>query len=129
MPPREFYEEFVSEVQENYTGAWTLLAGDEVKPVGTILAFFSHPEPALSPFMIIGDIIWYPWATPRNKVEAALNFFNEMRRNTAMVEYANKETKAFFEVMAKHGVMRRIGTSHNVYPGEPTTIFETRAWH
>ena len=76
--------------------------------------------------MIIGDMLWMPWASKRNKIEAAVHFFNTIRADIPMVEYANLEAKPFFEMIAKHGIMRRVGTSHNVYPGEPTAIFETK---
>lgn len=130
MTPEAFYAAFVDEVMTNYTGgAWTLSA--ETKrgflPVGIVLAFFSHPNPRLAPFMIVGDMIWMPWASPRNRIESAVGFFNAIRRDVPMVEYANDEAKPFFEMIAKHGIMRRVGTTFSVYPGQATAVFETRA--
>ena len=77
--------------------------------------------------MIIGDMLWFPWASPRNKIESAVYFFNRIRHEIQMVEYANEDAKPFFEMIAKHGVVRRVGTSYNVYPGTATAVFETRA--
>lgn len=129
LGPDEFYLAFVDEVKANYAGGWTLSA--ETKkgflPVGIVLGFYSHPNPALSPFMIIGDMVWFPWASDRNKIEAAVGFFNAIRKEIPMVEYADEKAKPFFEMIAKHGVMRRVGTSFNVYPGQQTAVFETRA--
>lgn len=129
MAPEAFYEAFVDEVRTNYAGAWTLSAETArgFMPVGFVLAFFSHPNPRLSPFMIVGDMIWMPWASARNRVEAAVAFFNGIRKDVPMVEYANDEAKPFFEMIAKHGIMRRVGTSFSVYPGQATAVFETRA--
>ena len=78
--------------------------------------------------MIIGDIIWCPWATKRNKIESAINFFNIVRKQIPMMDYSHgEENIRFFEMIAKHGIMRRVGTTFNVVQGEPTAIFETRA--
>lgn len=128
--PQDFTEEFEAEVLTNYAAAWTLFpTKDSEKPVGLVLGFYSHPDPLFAPFMIVGDIIWFPWATRRNKIESSVNFFNEIRKEIQMVEYASKEHKPFFEMIAKHGIIRRVGTMHNVYPGEATSVFETRQWH
>jgi len=130
LTPAQFKEQFEGTVISRYSGAWTLLANGQRgwMPAGFIFAFYSHKEPALSPFMIIGDIIWCPWATKRNKLECAVNFFNATRKEIPMMDYAHGETnQRFFETMAMHGVMRRVGTTFNVVKGEAVAIFETRA--
>lgn len=129
LDPDAFYKAFVDEVSSNYAGAWTLSAETPkgFLPVGIVLGFYSHPNPALSPFMIVGDMIWFPWASSRNKIESAVAFFNAIRKEIPMMEYADEKAKPFFEMIAKHGVMRRVGTSFNVYRGQSTAVFETRA--
>ena len=129
MTAEQFKEAFERVVLTRYHGAWTLFA--ETKrgfiPVGFVFAFYSHAEHALSPFMIIGDIVWCPWASARNKIESAVHFFDRIRNQIPMVGYAHGETdKRFFEMIAKHGVMRRVGTTFNVVHGQPTAVFETR---
>ena len=128
MDPNTFEAEFFGEVSANYHGAWTLFAETSrgFIPVGIVLAFYSHPNPQMAPFMIVGDLIWMPWASERNKVESAVNFFNDARKEMAFVEYAEEKYKAFFEMIARHGVMRRVGTTYNVISGAPVAIFETR---
>ena len=127
--PEQFYEAFVDEVRTNYGSAWTLSAETPkgFVPVGIVLAFNSHPDPRLSPFMIIGDMLWFPWASARNRIEAGVGFFNAIRKDIALVEYADDAAKPFFEMMAQHGIMRRVGTTYNVYPGKAVAVFETRA--
>ena len=127
MGPDEFEAAFGKEVLANYTGVWSLHA-ETVKgfiPVGVVLAFWSHPDPRLAPFMIIGDMLWFPWSSPRNRIEAAVRFAVTVRDEFPMVEFARDEHVPFFEVLMKHGVVRRIGKSWNIYPGEQTTVFET----
>lgn len=129
MTAAEFAQRFEQEIIGNYAGAWTLFA--ETKrgaiPVGLALGFYSHPNPKLAPFMIVGDLIWFPWSTHRNRIESAVNFFHRIRATVPMVEYARGEYKRFFEMICQHGVMRRIGTTHNVYPNEAVAVYETRA--
>lgn len=129
MEAAGFREAFTDEVMENYHAAWTLFApvvGRGTIPVGAVLGFWSHPNPAKAPFMIVGDMLWFPWSSPRNRVEAAVQFFGEVRKGIPMVEYARADARKFFEVICRHGVMNRVGTTMLVYPGEGATIFETR---
>ena len=130
MSAEEFSVAFPATVTTRYHGAWTLFAEAPKRgfvPVGMVMAFYSHAEHALSPFMIIGDIVWFPWASARNKIEAAVNFFSIMRKKIPMMDFAHgDENQRFFEMMAKHGIVRRVGTTLNVVAGKPTAIFETR---
>lgn len=129
MSADEFEVTFQATVTTRYHGAWTLFADTRRgnMPVGMVLAFYSHPEPALSPFMILGDIIWFPWASTRNKIEAAVYFFSVIRSSLSLVGYANGDVnKRFFEMLCQHSVMRRIGTTFVLIKGEPVAVFETR---
>ena len=126
----QFKDAFEGVVLSRYHGAWTMFA-ETIRgfiPVGMVFAFYSHTEHHLSPFMIVGDIVWMPWATPRNKIESAVNFFNIIRGDIPMVDYAYGETnKRFFEAVMRHGIVRRVGTTYNIVRGEPVAIFETIA--
>ena len=126
--PTAFAEAFQVEVSTLYHGAWTMFAENKKGfiPVGFVLGFWSHPTARFSPFMIVGDILWCPWASARNRIESAVNFFNRIRSDIAMVEYASEQNKRFFEMICQHGIMRRVGTTFNVYKDEPTAVFETR---
>lgn len=129
MSAGDFREAFEAEIFEHYDGCWTLFAHTASRglaPVGLILGFWSHRDPMKAPFMIIGDMVWFPWSSARNRVESAVNFFHRMRNEIPMVEYARTKDRGFFEVMMRHAVMRHIGTSWNVYQGEPAHIYETR---
>lgn len=129
MSAEEFNATFQGTVAARYHGAWTLFADTKrgFLPVGMVFAFYSHADITLSPFMIIGDIVWFPWASGRNKVESAVNFFHNIRSTVPMMDYAYGDTnRRFFEMICSHGVMRRVGTTFNVVKGEPCAVFETR---
>ena len=129
MAPETFQAEFEAQLDVVYHAAWTLFAetGNGYLPSGLVLGFWSHPDPNYGRFMNIGDMIWFPWASDRNKIEMAVRFFNDIRKEVPMVEYAKMDDKRFFETIAKHGIMRRVGTMHNIYDGAPAAVFETRA--
>ena len=55
-----------------------------------------------------------------------MNFFNEVRNHTPMIDHALEKDKKFFEILCRHGVMRRVGTSYNIYPDKPAATYETR---
>ena len=127
LTAEQFNETFQELVVTRYHSAWTLFAetGRGFLPVGMVFAFLSHAE--LSPFMIVGDMVWFPWASPRNKIESAVNFFEIIRHSIPMMEYAQNDTnKRFFEMLCQHSVMRRVGTTFNVTKGEAVAVYETR---
>lgn len=130
MDAKTFKTVFEATVTTRYHGAWTLFAQTPehgFRPVGMVFAFYSHAEHALSPFMIIGDIAWFPWASRRNRVEAAVNFLSIVRKSIPLMDYAHGQAnRRFWDVMCAHAVMRRVGTTWNVIKGEPTAIYETR---
>lgn len=116
------------EVTTKYHAAWTLFAETKrgLSPIGLILGFYPHPDQAFSAYMLVGGIVWFPWASVRNKIESAVNFFNRIRNEIPMMGFAEMDHKKMYEVICRHGIMRRIGTSMNVFPGKQVSMFETR---
>ena len=88
-------------------------------PVGSVFGV------VVGPFTWIGDTFWYPWATTRNRIEAFVGFINYERRNTNLVGYAGAEDKDFFVYVARHGVIRRVGT---LEADEPMALYQSKAW-
>lgn len=128
MTAEEFKVAFEVHITTYYHGAWTMLADTNrgYMPTGLVVGFWSHPDSTIAPFMNVGAMIWFPWASARNRIEGAVHFFNVIRKDIRMVEYARLKDKKFFEMIARHGVMRRVGTSHVAYLNEPAAVFETR---
>lgn len=128
MTVEEFKAAFMDAVTRRYHGAWTLFAETRKGfiPVGMVLAFYSHPDHALSPFMIVGDIVWFSWASGRNRIESAVNFFNHIRKEIPMMVYAHDRDRKFLEMLAKHAIMQRVGTTFSVVKNVGIPIYETR---
>lgn len=128
MDSDEFDAQLAEDIVIKYGMAWTLFAEGTrgYMPVGMVVAFAVHNYEDVAAYAIIAHMIWFPWSTPRNRVEAGVNFFSEVRHETPLMEYALPGDEKYFKVMASHGVMRRVGTSYNVYKGGvPAAVFET----
>jgi hypothetical protein len=113
------------EVSARFSEAWTIWAPTKrgFIAVGIVFSAFA---PSL-PYRVIGGIAWFPWASKRNVIEGTVAFFSGARREVPTVAYAIDEHKRVYEVCCMHGVMRRVGTSHVVFPGKSAAVYETRA--
>lgn len=60
---------------------------------------------------------WMQWATPRDKVTAAVTFAERMRRKqTIMLLTGDKTVDRFYEHLGRYGVLRRVGKINQYYP-------------
>ena len=123
LDPDEFKDALTKGVIEHCHAAWTLFGQTKkgVIPVGIVLAAWA-PN---APYLIITGIAWMPWASRRNIIECTVGFFNSARREFQFVGYATEDHKRMYEVCAKHGIMRRVGTSYVAIPGHAAAVFET----
>ncbi len=89
-------------------------------PVGIISGKF------IGPMFFIESAFWFKWASPRNKLETILHLLNRLRREYVVMVQCSFEEKRFFLNIAKHGVIRRVGTVYDVYDDGPAGLFQTR---
>ena len=122
----DFTERFAEHVAARYQVAYTLVAsppGKDVMPVGVVFG--------IKPFygfnvLWIGDFIWFPWASSRNKLEAAVHFFNQMRKDHTILGFSQPNEIPFFAHICRYGVLRRAGTLFDLFEEGPRAIFQTR---
>lgn len=61
--------------------------------------------------MLLGDMVWMPWTSTRNKIESGLHFILSLKRERVLIMTAETESKRDFLVhLARYGVARRVGT-------------------
>ena len=124
--PEEFAAQFTDHVAERYHVAYTLMAAPpnkDVMPVGVVFGIKPfHGEPV----MWLGDFIWFPWASIRNKLEAAVHFMNQIRKELTIVGFCEPEAINFFEHICRYGVLRRAGTVFDMIGEGPRAIYQTR---
>lgn len=89
-------------------------------PVGMIVGKY------MGPTLYLGDTTWFPWASDRNKIETITNLLNELRRHYIVMFFCNMRDKEFYVNIAKHGVIRRVGTIYDLLSDGPAPLFQTR---
>lgn len=106
-----------------YTYVWVLCApcDGESRPVGLGLG---HDIAGYS-VAGVGRFAWFPWATGRRRIEASVALFNAVRRQAVVMVPCPQKDVPFFTHLAKYGVLRRVGTIHDV-DDEPVALFQTR---
>lgn len=122
----QFKDAFRELIASRYDAAWLLSAKTAKRglfPVGMALGFWPHR--IARPFMVLDALIWFPWASPRNKVEAAVNFADKARNEIPMLAFARDRDRAFMEMLARCKVIRRIGTSRTVFTDGQASVWET----
>lgn len=106
--------EFSARVQEflaQFPAEWVFDAPtkDGIIPVGVGLAAY-----VLGEIVIIGEILWFPWASLRNKLESALNLIEASRQENTLLDFADESDQPFYVRLCKYGSVRRVGTLYKL---------------
>ena len=117
MSAPHFKDAFEMFVLCNTHAAWTVISS---KPIGFVFGYWA-PGNA---YMIIAEVVWFPWATKRNIIEGCMTFFNQIRKEIPVMGFATDEHKGMYDVCCMHGIMSRAGTSHCT--GQKMAIYEGR---
>lgn len=126
LDAKQFRDAFSELISSRYDAAWLLSAKTTkrgVFPVGMALGFWPHR--IARPFLVLDALVWFPWASARNRVESTVEFLNKMRREIQMIGFARAKDKRFMETLARHGIGRRIGTSMSIFADGPASVWET----
>lgn len=121
-----FKTAFEAAILGNYHAAWIIQAQAKGRfmPIGIVVGCWATQQ---SVYMIISGILWFPWATKRNIIEGTISFFNKIRKEIPVMGYAMNGHKRAYEICCMHGIMRRVGTTHVVFPGQSAAVYEGRA--
>lgn len=124
--PEAFTEAFAEHASVRYQVAYTLVAtppNRDTMPVGVVFGIKPFYGAAV---LWVGDFIWFPWASQRNKLETAVHFMNQMRKDTTVLGFAEPSAIPFFEHICRYGVGRRAGTLFDVFDEGPRAVYQTR---
>lgn len=73
------------------------------------------------------DILWLPWASPRNKAESWGHILNEVRREHLGIIHAREEDIHFFWRMKDYGLIRNSGKIRHYFGrGKDTQVFYSK---
>ncbi|KKL53557.1 hypothetical protein LCGC14_2274250 [marine sediment metagenome] len=67
-------------------------------------------------------MIWFAWASPRNKLECALRFITDMRTDNIIYVWDRDEDHMFWVRMAQYGVLRIVGKSEGHWTDGATSV-------
>lgn len=75
------------------------------RPLGLVLGM----QDGVLPHIMWPHVWWFPWATPRNKIEGTLKFITELRDDFLLLIVGKEDEKDFWVHICKYGVLERIG--------------------
>lgn len=106
LSPAEFSDQ-IRNFLTSFPAEWVFDAPTKngIIPVGVGLA-----ANVLDEIIIIGKIIWFPWASLRNKLESALNLIEASRQENTLLDFADESDQPFYVRLCKYGSVRRVGT-------------------
>lgn len=117
--------EFMQRLERYFQGfnvVYTLLTHSEgeMKPVGVVACNDGG-------YRIEPLFLWFSWATPRNKVESALNFFNKIRVTRLAFGVVPESESRLYMHLKNYGVIQARGKIERFYEdGQFAGIFQTR---
>lgn len=89
-------------------------------PIGLVIG-----RPFIDDVVIMGNFTWFPWASNRNVYESSVNLVNELRKDINMLFTVEQSAKDLAIWVARHGIIRRVGTLHDMEDG-PLAMFQSR---
>jgi len=123
LSPDEFKTAFTDHVFAHYNAVWTLF-GDTPRgrhAVGMVMGWV-HFETVL----IVLEIVWFPWASPRNVFEAFANWTNANRDEITILDFTMQGDRPFFGKMVDLGLMRQVGRVHDIYEDGAAMLHQSR---
>jgi hypothetical protein len=92
------------ELLSRLPSAWMLEAPVQGRPRPVGLLAGTVDDRRLTP-----HVLWFPWASKRNRLEAVVKFLNVARRDFVVLVWARRDEAKFFECVARHGILKRMG--------------------
>jgi hypothetical protein len=130
MTKEDFIDTFSLFLDNNQLAPFVFLAklNGELKPVG--IGLFWERGRVLQTV----NLIWFSWATKTSILSSYVSFINSIRKekyletnkNYVIIECARTKDQKFFDHVCKYGIMRRVGTSLEIYYNDKCCIYESR---
>jgi hypothetical protein len=78
---------------------------------------------------MVPRVMWFPWASARNRIEATVKFLDDHRKEHLVLIYDDEKSHRFFIRMAQYGILKRIGPASGPIPfwenGEKSVLWRT----
>ena len=121
LAPAQFVESLDEFIRRHYDLNWSVR--HDGQPLVIVFAKDA------SKFVIMGDVVWWPKATARKRLEAGAAIFREISKTKVGLIEAEYQHKKFYETLVNHKILRRVGSLYDtLYKNSRTTFFQTRAY-
>jgi len=117
LTPRQFDEKAYDLIMTSYDFGWALTSKDGER-YGYLFAETSGP------LVLLGDMIWLPNVSDRQKIESGVNAIKELKKSLNLILYCDKKDNDYYLHIARHGVLKRVGHLH--FKEEPSILWESR---
>lgn len=120
MKPTEFKTRTLDLI-ESVDLAYTLLAPTDRGeiPVGLMIC-------AVNGHRLQPHVLWFAWASPRNRLESVVNFINEMRKIWNIGISVEAGDWEFFTHVCRHGILERIGKWKGYFTDGDAMLYQSR---
>lgn len=108
LSPAGFEEKFL-ELASSVSYDWILEAqGDDgIQPVALILGQTVMTSKETDLEVIEPFVEWFPWATPRNQIEATAVLLKEISKQFKIFVFAAEDATTFWSHFVRYGLVRR----------------------
>ena len=113
LDDKEEFKDAVDEILSNFPIVLMLNGPD--KPTGLLVALLNGTD--MEP-----HVEWFPWATPRQRLEGWVNFLDQARRGGTGIIKSELKDKNFYDHVAKYRVIRMVGF-RNFHPDPLNQIY------
>jgi hypothetical protein len=122
LAPVEFNERLLSgveKVSEVYT--LTMPKDGSRLPLGLVFVnMINDPTPHILP-----SVVWFPWATTRNKLETFTKWLAETRLQAMVMITAPRSEHSFHLALCRRGILRTIGSIHGFFEDENAMLYQS----
>lgn len=106
-------------ILQNHDYAWSLRRNGE--PKGIVFGVDAGAT------VVIGDVIWHPKTTVREKLELSAALGESLRKDNVAIIRSSYEHKHFYETLCSWRILRRVGTLYDVpESGQRSLEYQTR---
>ena len=123
-----FEEKFLELATDGVAYDWILEAPglDGLQPVGLILAQRVVTGKNVDQVVIEPFVEWFPWATPRNQIEATAAFLKYISKDFKIFVFAPQDATKFWGLFKRHGLVRQACKMIDYFSrGEHAMLFYT----
>ena len=120
---REEFRDKVWEILSMVDLEWMLEVKSEngLRPIGVVFAEYRFAGHGIEP-----HVEWFPWATPRNKLESAVAFLKEVGKQHKVFLYIRDEDLRLWEHVWSYKVLKKACNISDCYGrGVKATMFYT----